>query len=396
MINRYYITATLTTQALMRIGTGEYDSLPDAKPDDPLVSPLLLAGGKPYIPATTLKGVWKKAGNEALWGDIKNGGKMIIYDAICENAKEAKTVQSTAIDGETRTAKYGTLRSVNYLPVGTAFPIKILLENSTDMEVGALCAAISGIIYLGGNKNNGFGKCEIQDIKCYKMDDAALNTWLETGKNSFWDEILKHDINPPIKNATKSEASSVTLGITLQFQSPFLVSMPNPNKKPDDREPSLIPFEDSEGYHILPATSFRGALRAQAERINNTVGGYDTSFEKLFGTGKQAASLKFHDFNFLQGQMANYNMIAIDRFTGGVKGSATFKIQVFEEATLKGLITILKPLDAKDIKLLGHLFRDLNEGDITLGYGATKGFGVCKVHNYAEVMNCLRSKANAL
>ena len=71
--------------------------------------------------------------------------------------------------------------------------------------------------------------------------------------------------------------------------------------------------------------------------------------------------------------------MAIDRFTGGVAGSAKFDAEAVYQPVLAGTITIdLKRMPLWGLGLLALVLRDLMEGDIPLGFGAGKGYGACK------------------
>lgn len=151
---------------------------------------------------------------------------------------------------------------------------------------------------------------------------------------------------------------------------------------------------------LLPSTSFKGCIRSQAERIARTVhpeirvsplgqfGAVNVGSEKLsqwiFGFDGERSGLWCSDFSGELIDITNNlkEMVAIDRFTGGASNHAKFDCLGFYKPTLCGVLAIDLPSNDKKLTLevLGLMIltlRDLMEGEITLGFGATKGFGEC-------------------
>jgi hypothetical protein len=153
---------------------------------------------------------------------------------------------------------------------------------------------------------------------------------------------------------------------------------------------------------LLPASSLRGALRSQAERILRTLrpeatgdpwGSVDREglIERLFGHAGQRARLECADFlstkpvgppdsdpeKFVPRHPQEF--VAIDRFTGGVAGAKKFDAEAVYRPSLVGTLSL--PLDAvapAALGLLALVLRDLSEGDITLGAKAAIGYGACR------------------
>ena len=71
--------------------------------------------------------------------------------------------------------------------------------------------------------------------------------------------------------------------------------------------------------------------------------------------------------------------VAIDRFTGGAADAKKFNAHFVYRPTLKGRLSILlEDLRPWSLGLLALTVRDLIEGDITFGWGASKGYGACR------------------
>lgn len=216
-------------------------------------------------------------------------------------------------------------------------------------------------------------------------------------------------------------------GLQLRFHSPFLVYQANTRKKAGSGEPDGVPRRDHQGRGLLPAHSLHGALRAQAERILRTVGqpaaaGYEVPGVNgladlahrlgrdeldlatlLFGAPGWRALLRCSDFADEQGCATPVqHLLAIDRLTGGGKDSAKFAVQVLDCPTLTGQLELdLQRLarvearcpgsSARALGLLAHVLRDLDDGDIPLGYGASKGWGQSTSDWAARLARALQS-----
>ena len=91
--------------------------------------------------------------------------------------------------------------------------------------------------------------------------------------------------------------------------------------------------------------------------------------------------MEFSDFTPIQGssRTKRQELVAIDRFTGGAAHQLKFNAEYADRPHLKGRITLdLKRAEPWARGLLALTVRDLIEGDIAMGYGASKGFGALK------------------
>lgn len=211
--------------------------------------------------------------------------------------------------------------------------------------------------------------------------------------------------------------------LALVFHSPFLVHQRR-RKARGSAEPDGAPRTSHDGRAVLPASSLHGALRTQAERILRTLGhpvppGYSAltvqglaaaarldPVSQLFGAPGWRSLLRCSDFIDDQpatGATASpvHHMLAIDRLTGGGKDSAKFSLQVRDCPTLRGRLWLdlvrLRRLEqrvpgcsAQLLGLLAQVLRDLDEGDIPLGYGASKGYGQQRSTTLAALQQALR------
>ena len=73
------------------------------------------------------------------------------------------------------------------------------------------------------------------------------------------------------------------------------------------------------------------------------------------------------------------DFVAIDRFTGGAADEAKFDARYADAPTLQTRLTLhLDGLKPEDVALLALALRDVCEGKVTFGFGASKGYGIAK------------------
>jgi CRISPR/Cas system CSM-associated protein Csm3 (group 7 of RAMP superfamily) len=213
----------------------------------------------------------------------------------------------------------------------------------------------------------------------------------------------------------QQKGACVGLTVTLKFDSNFLVNDPSQTGKalPDQEPLHHAPLRDIDNLVLLPPRSFRGAFRSHAEKILRTMGkkacypdSKSDSCEPIYNKKKGITNLcpacqvfgapgwrsPFQVTPFkpksteaeLAGSKFSQEFLAIDRFKGGGAESAKFNAESVYRPVLEGQIkldlTALKgtPAAAWAIGLLALTLRDLQEGDITFGFGASKGYGSCE------------------
>lgn len=296
------------------------------------------------------------------------------------------------------------------VPPGVVFGFECTARGLSREDMGVLL----GLLALAGDAQDGLrlgaGKAADQgrvswqqgDVWCLG-DDLLAALWM-SGDGQLWTDQTRVTNLEPKKQAAASEDWLRLDGLELKFHSPFLVY--ERRKKEVTGDPDGGPRLNHAGRAVLPSTSLHGALRTQAERILRTIGqpaprtdlAWDTVHDLeavakldlasvLFGAPAWRSLLRCSDFvDDGTSQDITHHMVAIDRLTGGGKDTAKFSITVRDCPTLNGSLAVdLKRLEAIEAKrpgvtaqvlgLLAHVLRDLDEGDIPLGYGASKGYG---------------------
>jgi len=325
---------------------------------------------------------------------------------------------SVSIERRTKTAKNAYLVHREFVPPDILFSVVITMRSSDEEEVAYLLYALSEFsnlnsrLSLGASCGDGWGQFDWKLTGIKHIDKDSVKDWIRGGTVGIGYKALKrvpkervYELENMAKKfvCTPSE-SLLTTEILLQFRSPFLVNDPSKTGKGTDL-PSHAPLTDVNGNTLLPAKSIRGALRSQAEKILRTMGKkacspsdkrvektcqceYKEEVEtlckacKLFGASGWRAPIEFSDFiPTVEETYLSQEFLAIDRFTGG--GADGAKFDAYSSYRPQYLVSITIDLQALEIAkdefcslgLFALTLRDLVEGDITLGFGASKGYG---------------------
>lgn len=451
--NRWKIEGRLTTLSPLRIGDGGSlhrqglmrSDQPDIAVD--ISSAATDCRRRACIPGATLKGVLRSrledcgsppAIIEALCGsaDAKQqsarGGKAEFPDALLQAPPPKDSLlppywdpqrctgvaASVSIERRTRTASTNKLFHYEFVPPNTCFELEITAQDlhhptrgGPESELEALLLALEGFnasppLRLGAHSGDGWGRMRWQLLDLRRLDRSGAAVWIANGATRQGYEAL-HPLTPQERAAIQSrvqaqpaglvEPRQLSITVKLHFGSHFLVNDPSQTGEGEEL-PSHAPRRDCEGGPLLPAKSFRGALRSQAEKILRTMGhepeeaaadkieditGLDalSLSDRLFGAPGWRAPLQVSDFLACgRCREKEQEFLAIDRFTGGGAAGLKFKAKSFWKPVLRGCLSI----DVEKLETIGSLWslgllaltlRDLVEGDIALGFGAAKGYG---------------------
>jgi CRISPR/Cas system CSM-associated protein Csm3 (group 7 of RAMP superfamily) len=448
-MDRWLVIGELTTTAPLHIGSGHTTERPDLvrrkgndrQTDEVDVSAIVTdCTGRAYVPGSTLKGTvrsWlaRRVGSATLdeaFGSPDTGGKAEFLDARVKawaidatppywsSERLTGVAASVAIDRLTRTARDERLFHVEYVPPGVAFEIRIRGDGLTEDEVRLLLAGLGGFnasepVTLGGGTADGWGRMawELEGVRRLNAEGAAA--WLKAGAREAGDGIFVHGQpwTPADAFALRTHPrSTLVVQLALHFEAAFLVNDPwrtreDPSDARGARPPDHAPLLDRNRRAFLPARSFRGALRSQAERILRTLGARACdggtcgpvkeaatlqealadlcAVCRVFGAAGWKSPLVVSDFTSASDvEEVRQEFLAIDRFTGGGAPHLKFNALRAYRPVLQGRIGAdLATLDRAGIGawalgLLALALRDLLEGDMVFGLGASKGFGACR------------------
>ena len=454
--NRWMIVGGLTTTAPLHIGNGDTTKRPrlvnsQTKKSVEINAVCTDKSGRPYIPGSTLKGnlrAWGKRTGldltnfEQLFGSEDPerkesvGGKLAVsppdfsqetQPPYWRSDRFTGVMAGVAIDRRTRTASEERLFHHEFVPPGVKFSLTITGQNLSDPELEDLLFVMGGFdqsqIAIGADEEDGWGAMswELTDMRRITSDEvanwinsgvptvgyAALTSLADAERQVWLSKISSRQVN-------LGSSSRVTLDVTLSFQGHFLVNDPSQTGTMEEEKPAHAPLRDIDGRILLPASSMRGALRGQAEKILRTLHGeqaacypddkgarpacealYEISdLQRLcpvcqvFGAPGWRSPLQISAFKTAypigDDETQTQEFLAIDRFTGGGVEGAKFNATAVYRPTLSGTIGVdLKTLERANVGrwalgLLTLTLRDLIEGDIRLGFGAAKGYGAVR------------------
>ena len=266
--------------------------------------------GRFYIPGTSLAGpmrawlsenVKSKELLDELFGFIHpkkdNGQASLLY---VENSPVSKAARErrhgVALREDTGTVADGFFYTRGLLPRGTRFPLEMeldidnSLEPETEHPAGALAlllkALCEGKVRFGACKTRGMGALRLENLRvdCYDFarDPGGaldLDRWLTSGSSSEVRETLgiEQELKALERFGTPKRKERRIFEILIHWRalSPVMVKAGRDGVEAD-MLPLMSGVEGAKGAAggiapVLPGSSVKGALRAQARRILHTL-----------------------------------------------------------------------------------------------------------------------------
>ena len=408
--------------------------------------------GRFYIPGTSLAGpmrAWLSENVESeklldtLFGFIeqaRDGGQasfLFIEDSPAQGVARERR-HGIALRADTGTVADGFFYTRGLLPRGTRFPLEMELDIDKSSEPGTehpagtlallLKAMCEGKVRFGACKTRGMGELRLEDLRVDYYDFAGnsgdLDRWLASGGSS--EDRRGLGLEQELKalecfgTPKRREQRLFEVLIHWRALSPIMVKAGR-----DGVEADMLPLmsgvegaKDAAGgiAPVLPGSSVKGALRAQARRILHTLfdpNGENASekpeylnlLDALFGSTEWAGRLSVDDVyyrpeapvspdawlkedaNALNAVTERHQHVAIDRFTGGASEGALYStrpVKRDERERESGWEPIRLALDLSDfpeaeghaaLALLKLLVRDLEDGYVSIGFGSRRGMG---------------------
>lgn len=368
--------------------------------------------GNPYIPATSMAGVLRhyffeqaQIDNnikelEYFWGtDKKDENKeetyqssLFLSDSILISNASIVIRDGIKIDEMSGIAEDKKKFDYEVVEPGAVFNFKaeVILRECFDEDIFRKVLSFiiktlgEGKISLGSMTTKGFGRCRLDKVCCLKYDFKKKDdviAWLEGNDGE--------DITQEITSLKtyREKDDDFTMDAVFKVKNSLIIKSYSSNPK----DPDMVHIT-SNGSDVIPGTSIKGAIRARAERIINTLGFQGESFIKeVFGWAddqKGSEGVKIKSRFFVEetiidkGKMVKevQNRIKIDRFTGGVIKSALFdEAPIWPvDGTDNGIGIHMKIKDYKDWEagLILLVLKDLWNGDLPLGGEKSIGRGV--------------------
>lgn len=326
----------------------------------------------------------------------------------------------------------GVLYDREVIPAGTTWQLSFRVDRSyalddtefTEAEgiLGYVLAEhwAQGRCWLGGGAARGLGWCHLDELKVYRFDDAAYETWVQSGRTTLPAALGSVPVATPTRSwcfrtldvnvsfgEYKPEPSEAAWGLDMFAVGPHDTDRAmqptgdglwaKPTWATDAQMPYALATDRAllmDGVRpLLPGASVRGALRHAFSRLERAAGrdiedphimqgqvGEDDLAGRAFGTASQSSRILIRDTR-AEGEWAaaKLHMHAEDEFSAGSYGSAkrdavrmlrgTFPVRiVVEGATSKEVEPLVQLVDRQvALGALGHL---LVGGHKTRGAGA--------------------------
>ena len=330
---------------------------------------------------------------EPLFGSQKGSGSLIVSDGRFDMAAQVSTRPRLRINAETGSADPGGKFDIAQVNAGADFVFELVWLGQEEapkqlQAIEAMLAAIdAGQIRLGAQKNNGFGKVGLTVTRqFYDMRRPEDRTaWLEgtdRGQPFALPEVVP-DRRVCFILTGQINGLLVKSSARLPKEERKDKQKADENKKGKDKG-SYTPNLTENDVPILPGSSIKGAVRAQAERIVKSTGLADSLVANLFGDAPSAGTetgragrVMVEDLRLDRAQARQISRIRINRFTGGVIRQGLLTEEPL--STPVRLELSVRQGSNMEYALLLYALRDLGLGLYNLGSGGAIGRGYVNV-----------------
>ncbi|MBQ4863002.1 hypothetical protein J8L98_15045 [Pseudoalteromonas sp. MMG013] len=435
MLNKIYpkakVLITLVSTSKLAVRTGEAeevanDSKKQKNESTGHESLRVNANGYPVIPGSSLKGMLRKLftqdlANELFGGQVKlkntksnESQKYKRLDGVVNvpaavsrcHKNDIEIITHASIDEVTGTAKDNHLFSEAWIPEGTEFIWQLDCEFISEIQLERLCSVLLGAdLYVGAGQKFGHGKLQVtleqhNGVPCVQViTSEKLTQWFNSSLknqskvaaiNPLDDEYTKLPI--AIRQVENTNKEILSFDICLSSPDPILIASPaylaSLSKSQTNKD--LYYSRDKAGIPVLPNSALRGMFRARFIKIIKTLNEEieEKQLQKLWsiiwGNKDQRSSFVIRDAtldNKAQFQDHHQTMIAIDRFTGGVKDSALFDVEALtlcSEQYFRSRVSITHRALNRDMfatAIWVLMFADLFDQKLSLGANNSRGYG---------------------
>lgn len=346
--------------------------------------------GSPYIPASSLAGVFRHYfdGDQnlqnSIFGTIENKASqssVIFYNAEVSGKSIFSIRDSVKL--ENKVGVEGAKFDMEVIEAGSEFITYIEIDgNNYDKRSyieEIISALLNGSIRFGTKTSRGYGMIDIVSLKKVEFDidnPEQLDKWLDFDMFglSVWDSVEEYKL---------SGYTGKFLNIHLRLKQQGAVSIRtyttdtagyDEGQAPDYKHMTL-----QNGEPVIPGTSWAGAFR---ERYKVFAG--EEATKKLFGDIEDIvirSRIKFSESVISDGIMKNITRNSIDRFSAGTKNSALYTGITCYNGRTELIITVPDNLTDKEKNCLGAVIYDLGQGYLSVGGLTTVGHGIFSVEN---------------
>lgn len=395
------------------------------------------AKNRPYLPATSLKGVLRRLAGAAdsaseidvdsLFGSTSSGrdgrarmgvvhlrgaslvrggdvadAPYVARDAKSEFGPGVFVAARTAIDRDLGIASDGLLYFQEMVAPGSVFGFRALVERTgpnAAQEADAAAKAFAGLLKkaadevgfsIGKGQADGSGRMRIDGtrmvVKRYALD--VRGDFVAADASSVW-----RDAHPFQVRTDAQPVRKVRFG--LSCRGPFIVVDASKRAKrgertEGDKTPQVRPQRLSVDMPLLMGPSVSGALRMRATWLSAVMGLAAPSensavippsapVDRLFGVTGFRGLLGIEDLNVRKATSSAVTSVNLDRFSGAPIDNKLFTTEVFVGVRLSLGLALLRrgaiEPNGDDIALFERLCTDIETEGLQLGAGGNKGFG---------------------
>ncbi len=307
-----------------------------------------------------------------------------------------------SINSITGATQQGHLFDVNAIKPGGEFYLAFAIPKASEDQLTELLSLLTAWGTtdngLGRNTRNSQGQFELREIRVKGVEAQTYKTWLTQDGGTDLGEYTQ--VLPLVAQPITYRDDSLKLKVKLVPLSPIFVSDgKNLKGKKEEGHQSANAVKNSDGNYIIPSTSARGSFRSLGRKILLTLlqqqgpeaeATANNLLQVLFGGEKHASSITLTIFTAHQSESVAQAFIAIDRFTGGVKGGTQSQATAGANYTIEkplvdyylGEIIIndllMKPENYAQLAIFLFVLRDLMQGEMLFGGLKGKGFGKAK------------------
>jgi CRISPR/Cas system CSM-associated protein Csm3 (group 7 of RAMP superfamily) len=330
--------------------------------------------------------------------ELEKQSAICCSDLYCLNQPKIVIRDGIKIDALTGIVKEGAKYDYQIIEPGAKF--KVYLEadyaDQTESFVKQMMATIASVLQngelqIGAKTNNGLGKAKLIRQVLYNFDFSNKKdvvSWLTQ--------------NFPAKEPLSIEQLGIPFDLKehrFHLNAAFWLknSLIVRSYSADPEKPDAVHIK-SGGKSVLPGTSLKGAIRARAERIVNTLNKPASIITNLFGfveeeedEEKEAPKAKKGGIRIEEAVLPDFvsemqTRIKIDRFTGGTIEAALFdtmpvfsfgrKLEYVEPEKIINLQIHVRDCQKHEAGLLLLVLKDLWTGDLAVGGEKNIGRGV--------------------
>lgn len=404
--NKTYYEITFRLNSPLSIGSGK-----GAETDSDVVKNAL---GEPYIPASSLAGIYRDVLRDDLseedvktyFGDVKiNRGEeddqdsdesnakaslLKIYDAKPAPGEKPITIQRDMVSlDEFKTAKPGAKFDMEAVETGACFVTYVEQDKTeeADADIALKIAELwkTGKLCIGAKAMRGYGDVEL--VRARKagfdlLESKGADAWLDFDMfgDSGWTDVT-NELNP--------SAEQYRLILHLQLRGGISIRKYTTEVMPDTGKalPDYTQLTIKKDIPVIPGTTWAGAI---THRMKELVPGI--SNHKMFGfvkprkkTKALKSKIRFSESQIRNAKPKELTRNAIDRFSGGTVDNALFTERTFYGGKTELVISFLEKPDEQFKTALAAALTDLHFGLLAVGGLTSVGRGVFEIEKINDI-----------